>query len=207
MVTPMLSQDESRLIEQAIGAAETATSAEIAVCIRRASGDDRGLAAGAGAAAAILAFLLLRAAWPEGDVFFFLAVVPAVAITVFLVCDKFDLGLKLLPAGLLANSARGAARVLFLDRALDATPQRNAVLLFISRAERYVEILPDRGLAAAVPPQRWINIVASFQEMARQKGMVAAATDAIGQIGAVCAGPFPASAENPDHLSNRPITD
>jgi len=106
-----------------------------------------------------------------------------------------------------AEDARRAARTVFLDRGLDTTPQRNAVLLFISRAERYVEILPDRGLAAAVPAQRWANIVTSFQEMARRKGMAEAAADAIDRIGAVCAGPFPAGADNPDLIPNKPLTD
>ena len=45
----MMTQDQSRRIEQAVQAAETTTSAEIAVCVRRASGDDRFLAAIIGA--------------------------------------------------------------------------------------------------------------------------------------------------------------
>src|SRR5262245_48119133 len=41
----VLTQDEARRIEAAVGAAETRTSSEIVVCIRRTSGEDRGVAA------------------------------------------------------------------------------------------------------------------------------------------------------------------
>jgi hypothetical protein len=37
--------------------------------------------------------------------------------------------------------------------------------------------------------------------------MVEAAAAAVAKIGAVCAGPFPATAENADHIPNRRITE
>jgi putative membrane protein len=203
----MLKQEDVLRIEQAIQSTEVRTSSEIAVCMLRASGDDRGIAALAGVLVLAVAGGLGGFLWPEISIYGLFAVALAVGIVVFLLVDCFDLGLKLLPAHSVAQDARRSARAVFLDRGLDTTPQRNAVLLFISRAERYVEILPDRGLAAAVPPQRWANIVTSFQEVARQKGMAEAAADAVIRIGAVCAGPFPVDAANPDLISNRPIAD
>jgi putative membrane protein len=203
----MLSTNEADRIERAIRGAETATNAEIVVCIRKSSGEDRGIAAMAGALVLLLVVGLFETIHPEIHLFISVAVAFVLALAAFLACDGLDLGLKLLPARLVARDARRAARETFLDRGLDATPQRNAVLLFISRAERYVEILPDRGLVATVPQQRWADIVASFKEGVRQKGMVDAAADAIAQIGTACAGPFPADANNPDLLANKPLTE
>ncbi|MET0580379.1 MAG: TPM domain-containing protein [Pseudoxanthomonas sp.] len=203
----MLKPEEAQLIEQAIQAVERKTSCEIVVCMRDSSGEDRGTAAMAAVLALLLVLAVASAFWPDIDLLVPVGVGLALAIGAYFIWDYLDLGLKLLPARLVAEDARRAARTVFLDRGLDTTPQRNAVLLFISRAERYVEILPDRGLAAAVPAQRWANIVTSFQEMARRKGMAEAAADAIDRIGAVCAGPFPAGADNPDLIPNKPLTD
>lgn len=202
-----LNQDEARRIEEAVSTAEAKTSSEIVVCIRRTSGEDRGVAALVGVAVLAAVAGLIATLWPEMNTYLLIGLALAAGVIAFTAADWFDLGLKLLPAQLLTQESGQAARAAFLDRRIDATPERNAVLLFISRAERYVEILPDRGLAAAVPAQRWINIVASFQEMARRKGMVEAVCDTVGRIGAVCAGPFPADADNPDLISNKPVTD
>jgi putative membrane protein len=203
----MLSTDEADRIERAIRGAERETSAEIVICIRKSSGEDRGIAAMAGALILLLVIGFFETVRPEIHLLISVAVALTLAVATFLLCDRLDLGLKLLPARLVAQDARRTARAMFLDRGLDTTPQRNAVLLFVSRAERYIEILPDRGLAAKVPPEHWADIIASFRETARQKGMVEAAAAAVAKIGAVCAGPFPATAENTDHISNRPITE
>lgn len=203
----VLSQDEARRIEEAVDGAETKTSSEIVVCVRRTSGEDRGVAALVGVVVLAAVTGLGAALRPEMNAYLLIALALAAGIIAFAASDWFDLGLKLLPAQLLTKEARQAARAAFLDRGIDATPQRNAVLLFISRAERYVEILPDRGLAAVVPQQRWTSIVTSFQEAARQKSLVEATCDAIAQIGAVCAGPFPADSNNPDLISNKPVTE
>jgi putative membrane protein len=202
----VLNQDEARRIEDAVGAAETRTSSEIVVCIRQTSGEDRGIAALIGVVILAAVAGLGAALRPDMNTYLLIALALAAGIIAFAVADWLDLGLKLLPAQLLTQEAGQAARAAFLDRGIDATPRRNAVLLFISRAERYVEILPDRGVAAAVPPQHWADIVASFRETAQQKGLVEAVCDAISRIGTVCAGPFPAGSDNPDLKPNAPVT-
>jgi putative membrane protein len=203
----MLNAAESDVIEQAVAAAETQTRSEIMVCMLPASSEDRGIAGIIAMLSAGLVLLFLPGIWPEMDIWIQSALATVVGVAIFLAVDYFDLGLKLLPHGLTARHARRAARAHFLDCGLDATPERNAVLLFVSRAERYVEILPDRGLAAQVPQQRWVNIIARFQETARGRGMVEAIAEAVAAIGAVCAGPFPAGIDNPDLVSNRPVSE
>ncbi len=128
------------------------------------------------------------------------------AILVFWLCDRFDLGLRCLPARLLVKDARRAARAAFLDHGLDNTPERNAVMLFVSRAERYVEILPDRAAAAAIEPAHWSAIVDEFrQRMRARRDLGEAVAGAVAAIGKICAVHFPASGANPDRVSNQPI--
>lgn len=201
----MLTQDQSRRIERAVQAAEATTSAEIAVCVRRASGDDRFIAAAIGAVVFIAIGTIGPAVWWNYDRLVWLGVALVAAVLAYWLCDRFDLGLRCLPARLLVKDARRAARAVFLDGGLDNTPERNAVLLFVSRAERYVEILPDRAAAAAIAPAEWSVIVDAFRRAARQGELGEAVAGAVAAIGTVCAVHFPASAGNPDRVSNRPI--
>jgi putative membrane protein len=201
----MLTQDQSRRIEQAVQAAEATTSSEIAVCVRRASGDDRFMAAAIGAVVFIAIGTIGPAVWWNYDRLVWLGVALVAAILAYWLCDRFDLGLRCLPARLLIKDARRTARAVFLNRGLDTTPERNAVLLFVSRAERYVEILPDRAAAAAIAPAHWSVIVDGFREAARKGDLGEAVAGAVAAIGKVCAVHFPASAGNPDRVSNRPI--
>ncbi len=206
----MLTEQQAEQIGRAVSRVESATSSEIAVCILDSAGDARGASAIAGAFAfAAIAFAAIAFA---GRYFlggfsepFLIGISAAAGVLIYWLSERYDLALRTLPAGLLIKDARRAARATFLDHALDATPERNAVLLFVSRAERYVEILPDRGLDAAVPAQRWANIVTTFQARAAKQGLVEAVTEAVDAIGAICAGPFPAGARNPDLVPNRPI--
>ena len=201
----MLSKEQAQRIEAAVRDAEAHTSSEIAVSIVPASGDDRGMAAIAGA----IVFVAIQAGapilWWGLDPLILSAAAIVAAVVAFWLCDRFDLGLRCLPAGLLVKDARRAARAVFLDHGLDNSPERNAVLLFVSRAERYVEILPDRAAAAAIEPKQWSGIVDEFRQRMRQADMGEAVAGAVAAIGKLCAVHFPASAANPDRVSNRPI--
>jgi putative membrane protein len=201
----MLSKEQAQRIEAAVRDAEARTSSEIAVSIVQSSGDDRGMAAIAGA----IVFVAIQAGapilWWGLDPLILSAAAIVAAVVAFWLCDRFDLGLRCLPARLLVKDARRAARAAFLDHGLDNSPERNAVLLFVSRAERYVEILPDRAAAAAVEPARWSAIVDGFRQAARKGDLGEAVAGAVAAIGQICAVHFPASGANPDRVSNQPI--
>jgi putative membrane protein len=200
-----LSEQQADRIEAAVRAAEAGTSAEIAVSVMPASSDDRGLAAIAGALVFGLVFAIGPMIWWNIDRLSWAGIAVIAAIIVFWLCDRFDLGLRCLPARWLARDARRAARATFLDHGLDDTPGRNAVLLFISRAEHYVEILPDRATAAAITPAHWTGIVDNFRDEARKMDLGEAIAHAVADIGKMCAAHFPAGPGNPDPVSNRPI--
>lgn len=55
---------------------------------------------------------------------------------------------------------RRYAEVLFLQKELFATRERNGVLLLVSRFEHKIEILPDRGLASRVTAADWHRVIA-----------------------------------------------
>lgn len=201
----MLSKQQADRIASAVRDAEAHTSSEIAVGIVPSSGDDRGIAAVVGALIFALVASVAPTIWWNIDRLIWTGIALVAGILVFWLCDRFDLGLRCLPARLLVKDARRVARAIFLDHGLDNTPERNAVLLFVSRAERYVEILPDRAAAAAIEPTRWSTIVEEFRQAARKGDLGEAVAGAVAAIGVVCAVHFPASGANPDRVSNQAI--
>jgi putative membrane protein len=201
----ILTKHQADRIEAAVKEAETHTSSEIVVGIVPCSGDDRGMAAIAGALIFALVAGIGPTIWWNLDRPTWAGIAIAVALLVFWLCDRFDLGLRCLPARLLIKDARRTARAIFVDHAIDSTPERNAILLFISRAERYVEILPDRAAAAAIEPAAWARIVEEFRHCIRNSDIGEAAAAAIAAIGRQCAAHFPVSGANPDRLPDRPI--
>jgi len=200
-----LSKEQADRIEAAVQEAESTTSSDIAVCILDSSGDDRGMAAIAG----VIVFAAIHGGvpilWWGLDPLILIALAIVAATLAFWLCDHYDLGLRCLPARLLVKDARRAARTVFLDHGLDNSQERNAVLLFVSQAERYVEILPDRAAAAAIEPAQWRGIMDEFRQRARGADLGEAVAGAVARIGAACAAHFPASAANPDRVPNRPI--
>ena len=200
-----LSKGQADRIEVAVREAEAGTTSEIVVGILPSSGDDRGMAAIAGALVFALIAGVAPTIWWNWDRLLLMAIAVVAAILAFWLCDRFDLGLRWLPARLLIKDARRAARAIFLDHGLDNTPERNAVLLFISHAERYIEILPDRAAAAAIDPVQWTGITDEFRRRMREGDIGEAVAAAVSSIGKLCATHFPASGANPDRVSNRPI--
>lgn len=203
MVT--LTEQQAERIEAAVRQAEAGTSSEITVGIVPASGDDRGMAAIAGAMIVAVIFTVGPMIWWNLERWLWAVIALAAGLVAFWLCDHFDLGLRCLPARLLLRDARRAARAMFLDHRLDDTPERNAVLLFVSRAERYVEVLPDRAAAAAIDPARWTAIVDEFRERMPKSDLGEAVAGAVAAIGRLCAGRFPAPSAKPDRIPNRPL--
>ena len=78
-----------------------------------------------------------------------------VAILFFILCEHTRLGVVLTPPGLRRQACLARSRLLFLGHGVDATEDRLGLLICVCEAERHIEILPDRGIAAVIPPERW----------------------------------------------------
>ena len=93
----------------------------------------------------------------------------------------------------------------FLTQNLHTTEGRTGVLLFVSVAERYVEILADSGIHQKVPQQEWQDIIdkmtAAIGEGRAADGFVAA----VEAIGARLAQHFPPTTGEGARLPNHMI--
>ena len=106
---------------------------------------------------------------------------------------------------LLWRRASRLAREQFFERGLHLTRARMGVLIFVSVAEHYVEIIADEGIDALVPPGTWDKAVADFIERVRAGRIAEGFLDMIEVIGARLAEHFPRAPDDRDELPNRLI--
>lgn len=199
-----LTESDKQQLRAAIHAAESKTSGEIVTVIARASGSYYYYPTLWAALIAILAPLLL--AWlplsfaPLGIVELQLLVFALLALLLRLPAVK----LHLVPRSVQREYCARRAREQFLAQSLHTTRERTGVLLYVSVAERHVELLADAGIHARVPAGTWNTIVDEFTAQVKAghigDGFVAAVTT----IGGHLAAHFPRASDDrnelPDHL-------
>lgn len=92
----------------------------------------------------------------------------------------------------------------FMAHNVHRTRHRTAVLLFISLAERYAEVIADTGINENVAPCEWQEIVDILTSHARKGLLADGYIKAIGRAGKLLGQYFPASSHDenvlPDHL-------
>lgn len=75
---------------------------------------------------------------------------------------------RLIPRPVRYWRASNLARRQFLEQNLHHTDAGTGMLIFVSEAERYVEILVDRGISERLPDDTWQTIVAAFTRQVKQ---------------------------------------
>ncbi len=162
-----LTDTDRRRIEQAVEDAETRTTGEFVTVVAARSDDYLYIPT---LAAACLAFILsgLALLLPLGfDPVTFYAGQSALFIALALLFRWRPLTMVLVPGPVKERRARRLAHELFLDLGLAATRERTGVLLFVSAAEHYVEIIADRGIREHVDDAVWAGIIAGFVQDVR----------------------------------------
>jgi putative membrane protein len=192
--------DEARLLT-AVRAAEARSSAEFVTVIARAA-DSYLLAPALAASAAAL--LLPGALWLAGWLTEFVWLY-ALQLAVFLalLVGLAPFGARLTPRSAREAAARRLAHEQFLHLGLSATEGRNGVLLFVSTAERYVEIVADREADRAAPPGFWPEAVAAFTAEVRAGRTADGFVAAIERVGGMLEQAFPREAGDVNELPNR----
>lgn len=202
--TMLFTADEERRIADAISSAEQATSGEIVAVI--ATESDSYLYAPF-LWASIIALLVpwpltYFTWWPVQWIY-------ALQLLVFLgllaIMLPKAVRLRLVPKRVQRLRAHRRAVEQFLVQNLHTTTGRTGVLIFVSVAERYAEVLADIGIDTKVPKGTWQRIVddltAEIAAGRAAKGFVSAVTAA----GQHLAAHFPPGALDPNELPNHLI--
>ena len=151
-----------------------------------------------------------RGAWnttPE-DVSVDLVVLSIIQLTTFLVLSVLfrwiPLRMRLIPKAVKLRRAARTAREQFLAQGVHNTGDRCGVLIFVSVAEHYVEILADRAINEKVDQAGWDSIVTTFVAAVKRGEVAAGFEQAVNACGELLATHFPAAPDSrnelPDHL-------
>jgi putative membrane protein len=111
--------------------------------------------------------------------------------------------MALVPASMKRRRAGQLAREQFYEQQLHLTGARTGVLLFVSVAEHYVEIIADEGINARVPPGTWDKAVADFVGQVRAGRVTEGFLAMVDAVGMRLAEHFPRAGDDRDELPNR----
>lgn len=111
---------------------------------------------------------------------------------------------RVIPKNVQYRRASLHAHELFFIEGLHITANRSGVMIFVSLAERYVEIIADQGIAEKIDQGVWQEIVDDFIVDVRRGQIAEGYKRAVDRCGALLKEHFPggsnAANELPDHL-------
>jgi putative membrane protein len=158
-----LTDADKQRIEAVVSAIEARTSAELAIVVARRSHDYAAYPFLWAAALALLAGSALAVLFPNALPIEVVLLEGGVLAAVYLLLHFTPLGLALTPAGVKEAQARRLAAAKFASLVARRTEDRAGVLLFVSVAEHYVEILADRAVDRRIGREQWPLIVERFR--------------------------------------------
>ncbi|UCI08502.1 TPM domain-containing protein [Mesorhizobium sp. B1-1-8] len=204
---PISPQDHDRIAE-AIRAAEATTDGEIYCVVAHASDGyffPAAFLATLGVFVASLAVAYgLEALWLTIRLpHFVLAQLLAMAAVVLaLLWLRPALRIHLVPRRLRYQAAHINAMKQFLARNVHRTQARTGVLIFVSIAERYAEVVADAGIDVKVGQHVWDSVVRDLTQHAGDDRLADGFVKAIESVGAVLAGHFPVTAGDTNELDD-----
>jgi len=202
--TGFIPADDEVRINRAINDVESRTSGEVVAVV--ASESDSYLFAPI-LAAALLALLaawpLIYFTWMSVQWIYVVQIALFVALTVAF--SLRPLRYMLVPKPIKPARAHARAVEQFLAQNLHTTEGRTGVLIFVSVAERFAEILADSAIHKAVPPETWQGIVDRMTAEIEDGRTADAFVHAIDSVGDLLARHFPPGSGPDNILTNHLI--
>lgn len=201
-MTRILTDSEKTTISEAIKSAESQSTGELVTVISEASDDYWFIPSLWASLIALLvpAVLILVGTWWDT------ATVFSIQLGVFLgLVVLFRIpALKhaLVPKSIKQLRASRVAREQFFIQGLQNTQGRTGILLFVSIAEHYVEVIADKGINDVVPDGTWDKVVNDFVTRVKAGQHAEGFITAINDCGEIMRKYFPASDVNPNELPN-----
>jgi putative membrane protein len=112
------------------------------------------------------------------------------------------LHLRVIPRRVQQARASQLAQAQFYRQGVQLTEEHSGVLFFVSLAERYVEIVADKGIHEKLGEARWQGIIDLFVSEVRRGKVVDGFVAAIGACGAAMAEHYPPRPDDTSELSD-----
>jgi len=124
-------------------------------------------------------------------------------IVLALVFRWMPLKMRLVPKAVKHERAARLAREQFFERGLHRTEAGSGILIFVSAAEHYVEILADHGINAQVDQAVWQRTVDEFTSHVKAERIAEGFVKAIADCGGALAEHFPVGPDDKNELPDR----
>ncbi len=208
MKRTILTEDERERVANAIKTAEQRTSGEIICVLARRSDGYFYIAAFvltlAMLVTSVIAALVIDRLWIAVPLWQFVAAqLLALGVSLALIGWLPDLRIRFVPRAVRYRRANRNAVSQFLGRNIHVTENRTGVLIFLSLAERYAEVIADAGINAHVSQETWDTIVADLVAHASRGEIADGFEGAIAAAGEILANTFPPTGDTnelDDHL-------
>lgn len=164
----LLNLEQQRQVAEAIAAVEKNTDAELVAVLTHNSARYNYIPLLWAALLALLTpgLLLLSPLWLEIKTIAFIQLLVFIFSALLLRIPA--IAMRLIPKPVRYWHASNMARRQFLENNLHHTKGETGVLIFVSEAERYVEIIADRGINNKVGQEQWESIVVNFVAAVRR---------------------------------------
>jgi putative membrane protein len=140
--------------------------------------------------------------WPVEHIY--LAQLAVFAI--FVLFAQFEhVRLALVPTGIKHARAHEKAVEQFLSQNMHTTKGRTGVLIYVSFAERYAEVIADYGIYKKVPQATWETLVNRLTQQIGEDNRTEGFIEAINACGKILAEHFPPGHEDKNELPNHLI--
>jgi putative membrane protein len=200
----LFNEADERRIAEAIHKAEVKTSGEIVAVLAGESGTYLYIPFMWAALVALLVpWPLIYLTWIS--VQWIYAIQLAVFLVLLLLLMPRRVRLALVPGSVKRERAHRRAVEQFVTQNLHTTEGRTGILIFVSVAERYAEILADKGIHAKVPPGTWQTIVDRLTDEIGKGRAADGFVHAIEAAGQHLAKHFPPGTHDPNELPNHLI--
>jgi putative membrane protein len=200
----LLSESDKAKVRAAIEQVERRTRGEFITVIAKASDDYFYIPSLWAALIALLipAGVLTIGTWMEPwSIYAMQLLVFVVLLTLFRIPA---IKIRLVPKTIRRLRASRVAREQFFIQGLQNTEERTGILLFVSIAEQYVEVIADKGINDVVPEGTWDNIVNNFLSYVKKSQYAEGFITTIENCGGILAEHFPGQTDDknelPDHL-------
>jgi putative membrane protein len=205
-----MTPEEHARIAAAVQAAEASTSGEIYCVVARSSDSYFFPAAFMVTLAVVVVSLAVAYAldlwWYELEpMMLVIAQIVTVACALIVLALFPAIRIHLVPLRQRYRHAHDNAMKQFLARNIHITTARTGVLLFVSLAERYAEVVADAGINGRVPQETWDSVVAGLTAHAKKGRIADGFIEAIGVVGSLLAAHFPVTAENVNELDDHVV--
>ena len=205
-----MTPEEHKAVAEAIRAAERKTSGEIFCVVARRS-DDYFFPSAFIVTASMVA-VSLGIAWILHLYWYDLrpttlvtAQIAAIACALAVLWLAPGMRIHLVPRRLRYRRAHDNAVRQFLARNVHVTAERTGVLLFVSLAEHYAEVIADAGINRRVAQGTWDGVVREMIDHARRGAVAAGFVAAVGSVGTLLAEHFPVGAADANELDDHVV--